>query len=1181
MLRLTQYHKIRFILLLLLFAAGKDCIAQKEADNWYFGWEEAVNFAGGNPVIVNGSMMDADYGSTSLSDSLGNLLFYSDGQDVFNRLNIRMPHGDSLLSSAVATSPCVAFRIPGSLWKYYLFTVAGAPPTKWKPSVNYSIIDMSLYGGLGDVVSFQKNIPLLAADSAYQTIGAVRHGSRDAYWVFVRNHGTPNKMYAFLVDVTGVHSSPIVSPCFLNFNIVSMGQSEIIKISPDGKFLLYAARNSPSGHYGKVELYAIDNLTGLLTQVLLFDTGTMNMGAEFSANSEFLFMSNTIFSMSLAKYISEIRQYDLKKVNNVIQFQNLAYPMVEDTSDWFYGNQLLANNGKIYFIHSLGENGTQVSYLGVINYPFLQGAACNIQLQTIQLINASMEGLPTFVSSFAALFDWTGNCVADSVSFKSHFYPPPNSFLWNFGDPPSGSANTSNLANPKHIYYSPGEYTVKVTAVFPNGTAETATRKITVSTGPGIEIGDTIYVCPGDSVPLSPGSGFAEYLWSNGSNASTIYAKNPGVYWVQVRNQGDCASIDSVMILNYSGIALNSDSIVVSPTTCGGQNGAITGLKVSGTPPLSLTWTEKISGQVVGHNPDLFNLEVGLYELTATNGSGCKIPAVSYVIKDVGDIMIDTVNYKRSDCNSTNGNINVIAVSGLGSRIRYFVKSGNDTVSQWHNGVFDGLPTGIYYVWVMDSSGCKSVYSQPINITNPPGPVITGTILIPATYQKADGKILISATSAVDTLYYSINGGMPQINNGNFNNLAAGQYTCTVMDEKGCDTTFVVKITEIYSVRLEAIAGDGSACLGNVAVMPLLANSFSHVSSFDSRLKYNKTLVTCQNYLNANPALADSLKVDLFPSLGELALTWTGKNPVNLPDGSTLVELSFASLASGQDSLKWDISPGVSTFRDSIGNSINTQFTQGQVRVYSIPKGTIQAPNSVCEGFDIPFIGVYTPGSGNGTISYQWSGPDGFTDTNPVTSVSKASQANAGEYTLSLADTNHCQSQSTIQVAVVPLPVADFTKDTIYFDEQTELQARQGYASYTWNTGDSTSTILVTAEGWYKVTIQTAEGCTTVDSVMALYSFVPLNMPNAFSPDGDGLNDVFRPVTLPEKISTFSMHIYDRWGMQVFFTNNVKQGWDGTINGNPAQISGYVYVVKYGNPSGAVREKRGMVTVVR
>lgn len=1165
----------------ILIGLSLSGFAQKEADNWYFGYGQAENFSSGNPVHVNGSNMVADYGSTSLSDSLGNLLFYSDGNELFNRNNFIMPHGDSLLSNGYATSPCVAFRMPGSLKKYYIFTVAGAPTSKWRPCVNYSVIDMSLAGGLGDIIAFQKNIPLLAADSAYETIGAVRHGSRDAYWVFVRNHGTPNKFYAFLVDVNGVNPTPVASSCFLKFYATSYGQSEIIKISPDGKYLLYASRNSLSGHYGKVELYSIDNITGQLTQVLLFDTGTMNNGAEFSANSEYLYMSNTVWNQLLVKYIIKISQYDLKKVNNVTQFQNSAYSMVEDTLENFYGNLLLANNGKIYFIQPYGSLASPQSFLGVINYPYLPGAACNLQLNYLALSNFTMEGLPTFVSSFAALFDWTGNCVADSVRFQSHFYPPPISYAWNFGDPPSGTANTSNLANPRHVYYAAGEYTVTVTAVFPNGTAETASRKITVSAGPNIEIGDTLYVCPGDSIPLTPGSGFSEYLWSNGSQASTIYAKNTGVYWVRVRNQGDCASIDSVLVLNFSAITLYSDSIVISPTTCGGQSGAITGLKLSGTPPLSITWTEKISGQVVGHNPEVYDLGVGLYEITATDGNGCSMPAVSYVIKDVGDIMIDTVTCKLADCNSNNGRINIIAVSGLGSRVQYFVKSGSDTLSQWHDGVFNNLATGTYYIWVTDSSGCKSVYSSPIQITNPAGPSVTGTIVIPATYLQADGKIIIAANSNGDTLYYSINGGIPQINNGNFNNLAAGQYTCKVTDEKGCDTTFMIDVGEIFGIRLQAIAGDGSACLGNVAVLPLLANSFSHVSSFDSRLKYNKSLVTCQNYLNANPALADSLRVDLFPTLGELSLTWTGKNPVSLPDGSTLVELSFASLMSGQDSLKWDISPGICTFLDSLGNSIAPEFRQGQVRVYSIPEADIAGTKSVCEGSELQLMALYHPGSGNGTISYLWNGPAGFSGQNPLITISPATAANAGQYSLLIADTNQCKGSYSVTVSVVPTPVSGFPADTLYFDETYSLEATPGYDRYTWSSGDSTFSVLVTAEGWFKVTLQTVEGCTATDSVMMLFSFVPLTMPNAFTPDGDGLNDEFRPVTVPEKISSFSMYIYDKWGKMLFFTSDLSHGWDGTINGTPAPLGVYSYTLTYGNPSGEKRKKMGLVTLVR
>jgi len=205
--------------------------------------------------------------------------------------------------------------------------------------------------------------------------------------------------------------------------------------------------------------------------------------------------------------------------------------------------------------------------------------------------------------------------------------------------------------------------------------------------------------------------------------------------------------------------------------------------------------------------------------------------------------------------------------------------------------------------------------------------------------------------------------------------------------------------------------------------------------------------------------------------------------------------------------------------------------------------------------------------SGNDTLS-QWG--NGFFPS-----------LSGGTYSVGVRDSIGCTDIVPIVIAVISAPVSGLLRDTIYFDETYTLEATPGYDHYIWNTGVSTNSILITAEGWYKVAISTAGGCTITDSVMMLYAFVPLTMPNAFTPDGDGLNDVFRPVTFPEKISSFSMNIYDRWGKQVFFTKDVKGGWDGTINGNPAQIGGYVYVLKYGNPTGVEGEKRGMVTVVR
>ncbi len=143
-----------------------------------------------------------------------------------------------------------------------------------------------------------------------------------------------------------------------------------------------------------------------------------------------------------------------------------------------------------------------------------------------------------------------------------------------------------------------------------------------------------------------------------------------------------------------------------------------------------------------------------------------------------------------------------------------------------------------------------------------------------------------------------------------FNNLSAGSYSLTVADAFGCDTTFTVIVTNLPLIHLEAIAGDGSACLGNVAVVPLLANNFDGVQSFSATLYYDPAIVTCQNTLNTDPLLRDSLSVDLIPALGQVNISWNGNKAVSLTNGSVLTELSFASVLTGQSYVSWETVAG-------------------------------------------------------------------------------------------------------------------------------------------------------------------------------------------------------------------------------------------------------------------------------
>ncbi len=106
--------------------------------------------------------------------------------------------------------------------------------------------------------------------------------------------------------------------------------------------------------------------------------------------------------------------------------------------------------------------------------------------------------------------------------------------------------------------------------------------------------------------------------------------------------------------------------------------------------------------------------------------------------------------------------------------------------------------------------------------------------------------------------------------------------------------------------------------------------------------------------------------------------------------------------------------------------------------------------------------------------------------------------------------------------------------------------------------------------------LQTEEGCKSADTVMMMNAFVPIYIPNAFTPNGDGLNDIFRPVVELELVRQFHLSIYNRWGERIFETSDAGKGWDG----KDCLPGVYVWIISYENRVGKGCELRGMVTLV-
>ena len=188
----------------------------------------------------------------------------------------------------------------------------------------------------------------------------------------------------------------------------------------------------------------------------------------------------------------------------------------------------------------------------------------------------------------------------------------------------------------------------------------------------------------------------------------------------------------------------------------------------------------------------------------------------------------------------------------------------------------------------------------------------------------------------------------------------------------------------------------------------------------------------------------------------------------------------------------------------------------------------------------------------------------------------------AGDYTFAHPDGYGCEQVDTLHLIFLDPFVEIVPRTRRFCDEGSAvLEVQTDLADYEWSTGETTPAITVYEEGIYTVTASQGE-CV----VEAEYTLKPcehdLLLPNAFSPDGDGLNDEFYiPEAYHEQINDygFSVRIYNRWGEAVYSATDKRFRWNGEINGRVYHHNVYNYVIEYRTWSGVPRQIRGSVTV--
>ncbi len=1145
----------------LICLMSNPAFTQGEANNWIFGSMAGIQFTSGTPENLNYSLSLINNPSTVVTDSAGNLLFYSDGFRVYNRNFQVMENGTDIMGGRDLTN-CIAFAKPGSSRFYYLFTV-GEAPGGTPPRVyggRYAIIDLEANGGLGKVTV--KNIMMDQGEDAMVQLTATFHKNNHDIWLILECQDYDHYFYkAYLVTNTGIFYKHTYEQIKYFTGYQGGTQVRQLRVSPDGKKMIHAG-DMLGAFQGWV--YSFNNETGQINYSCgIKPVGFQTWGAEFSPSSEFVYISGPGGEGSPILFYNWIVQYNANYTDSV-SFNNskvVVGHFRKINNHGNYGNMQCAPDGKIY------GGRSHYDTLFAINKPDLFGMACEATDCAYSLNGFGELALPQFLTSYAQRFYFTGTCAGEPYQFTSHFFPEPESILWDFGD-----GGTSPEQNPLHVFAQGGDYSVTASVIFPGGRTGEAIRIVHVSGLPESALPQELTVCKGEQVTLDAGL-FSSYLWNTGDTVQSIPVSDTGYYWVEIRNITGCMARDTVHVAWFAEPQLGTVP-VVSPTTCGSSIGAITGVTITGgSPPYSVWWVNS-NGDTIGTTNYLYNLGVDNYYLWVTDLHGCQVQLFSCDIQNYdSDLIITGVPKNDTWCNQPLGTLNVEVQMGLSDRLFYSI----DDWATWQtNGEFNNLLPDSYFVKVKDSLGCEAVFSgNPVKVINLPGLSVTDVNIVHETDNDADGRITILASG--DTLSYSLDGAAPQSGN-QFTSLTSGDYTITVTDIHGCDSTFMVEVERITAQTLFATAGDTAVCNGLRASEPLLVSNFREITSFEITLHYNNLLLDAIGFINAHDDLISGLEPLNYPAAGMIKLKWTGTGPVTLPDNTVMLDLVMQAKNAGLSTVDWVMASSETNFVNQYGVAVQVIPETGNVEVAPTPEIVGFYQETVCEFGTLSQMAIPTGGTGTSTIT--WETPHG-TATGPEYRIDTARLGDAGLYRIKVIDQMNCVATDSVEVTVIPLPVNNFPtiNDTIPFEQQFTLEATPGYLSYEWNTGDTTYYITGTEEGNYSVIIKTQEGCTTIDSAYLKDVYMPFyfNVPNAFTPNGDNLNDTFRPVATGDLIRQFSMVIYNRWGQIVFETTDYLEGWDG----KDASVGSCVWVIHWSDRLGKGSRMSASVMLMR
>jgi gliding motility-associated-like protein len=668
-------------------------------------------------------------------------------------------------------------------------------------------------------------------------------------------------------------------------------------------------------------------------------------------------------------------------------------------------------------------------------------------------------------------------------------------------------------------------YTVTVTDA--NGCSATATCTITEPPLLTSSAVMTPVLCNGGTTGTATATGAGGvtpygYAWNPSAQITqTATGLSAQTYSCVITDANGCSSTATVTVTEPP--VLTSTISGVDVLCNGGNNGSATVTPIGGTGPYTYNWTP--GSQVTQTATTLI---AGNYSCDITDANGCSITLTIAITEPPA--LSAVTSFTQSTCGASNGIADVVCSGGVGPYTYSWSPLGGT------GSTTTGVPTGNYTCTITDANSCS--ITATVNVPTAPGP--SATIAPPtmvSCFGGSDGEAIVTPNGGTSPYSYAwSNNDLDSI----AGNLIAGNYSVTVTDANGCTATATVLIVEPGLLTVQASAAPSTVCVG--AQVSLSASAGGGTPGY---------------------------QFDWTP--GPLS----GPNQTVIPTATTTYTL---------------------TVTDANGCTTTQPVL---VTVNPLPSPTFVGDVLAgCAPLCVNFSDLSTVASGSVT-GWSWDFGDGNVSTqqNPSNCYT-----DAGVYSVTLTVTSAAGCTQTIvmnsYINVFANPVANFGASpqptTILDPEICFTDSSTLAAQWDWNFGDllnSSSTVQNPCFTYqdptcYLVTLNvtSADGCTDSDTqTVCITPDVSIYVPNTFTPNGNGLNDLFYPVTIGIDPTQYEMWIFDRWGNMIWYTDDLDDAWDGIVLGHTevVQQDTYVWKIKCKDVMGNQHNLIGHVNVIK